>query len=179
MGYCCYRYHRHFFSFFQLYNVLIRYMVGLRSFTSDDMSGITDMGSTSVPISGIKVPNKYSLFIRFTVFQTPTIDVGCIDQLVIISGYDRIISLRLEVSAHETSLNTPLFMKVSAICQESKWSCIFVLGVFSFLSTFHDVAIGLCVRGIQFAFLPSTMLLLDFETFPTVWYFLLFILLNQ
>lgn len=127
------------FLFFQRYNVFLRYMVGLRSFTSDDMSGITDMGSTSVPISEIKVPSKYSLFIRFAVFQTPTID-----QLVLISGYDRIISLRLEVSSHETSFKPPLFIKVSALFQESKRSCIFVLRVSTLpLSTSHDVAIGL------------------------------------
>ena len=67
---------------------------------------------------------------------------------------DRIISLRKGVLAYKTRLSLPLVIEVPVPGQESEWSCI-------------DV-----VRTLLFTL--STMLLLYFGTFPTVWYFFVF-----
>jgi hypothetical protein len=51
-----------------------------------------------------------------------------------------IISLRVEVWAHITSLTPPHFIEVAVPSLESEWSCICVLEV-----------MYLCVRGMDFA----------------------------
>jgi hypothetical protein len=43
--------------------------------------------------------------------------------------YDRIISLRREVGAHKTSLNSPLFIEVPVPSQESERSYICVIDI--------------------------------------------------
>ncbi len=63
-----------------------------------------------------------------------------------------IISLRVEVWAHITSLTPPHFIEVAVPSLESEWSCI-------------------CVSGIWI--LPlSTILIFDLGIVQTVWYFL-------
>ena len=70
--------------------------------------------------------------------------------------HGRIISLRVEVWAHRTSLYPTLFIEMPVPCKECERSCIGVL---------------------QISILPlSTILIFNFEIVPTVWYFLFLIL---
>ena len=81
--------------------------------------------STSVPLSIIVIFKKWKL--------------------------DRIIALREEVSAHQTSLTLPLFIEVPVTSHESERSCIFALGV-SKLPLYDFGGFWNCVDSVIFLF---------------------------
>ena len=76
--------------------------------------------------------------------------------------HDRIISLRGDVWAYETSLTPSLFIEVSVPSPVSEWSYICVLGVW-ILPLLYDFSILFwnCTYSVIFYF----------WTVPTVWYF--------
>ena len=74
--------------------------------------------------------------------------------------HDHIISIRGDAWVHQSSLTRPLSNEVPVPSEESERSCI-------------------CVLGVSIITL-STILIIDFEFIPTVWYFLCFsFYLNQ